>query len=346
MDFLQTLQNSALALVPTFVAVIAVALVLKVTGLLLERRRVRAGAQRVMSQAVMAVLAFLGLLGIILVLPVNDTTRGQLYSLLGILVSASIALSSSTIVGNAMGGLLIRFISGSRVRPGDYIRVENHVGRVTEMGILHTQIQTETRDVTWLPNLWLVGRPATLRQATGTIVNATVSLGYDANRGTVRAALLSAAERVGLSRPFVRIEDLGDFSVTYKVGGLLTDLARLLETHSQLRGAILDTLHQAGVEVASPVLQTERISPIDHVFIPRSDEEGVAEAVSASDELMFDQATAAAASHDERETIRAQYEAALRRRDATVNPAERRRLSAEVEELAKRLDALDAQRGG
>ena len=30
MDFLQTLQNSALALVPTFVAVIAVALVLKV----------------------------------------------------------------------------------------------------------------------------------------------------------------------------------------------------------------------------------------------------------------------------------------------------------------------------
>jgi small-conductance mechanosensitive channel len=340
MNFLQTLQDNTLALAPTFVAVIAVALVLKVTGLLLERRRVHTGAPRVMSQAAMAVLAFLGLLIIILVLPVNDTTRGQLYSLLGILVSASIALSSSTIVGNAMGGLLIRFISGSRVRPGDYIRVEGHVGRVTEMGILHTQIQTETRDVTWLPNLWLVGRPATLRQATGTIVNATVGLGYDANRGTVRAALLSAAERVGLSRPFVRIEDLGDFTVTYKVGGLLTDLTRLLETHSQLRGAILDALHQAGVEVASPVLQTERVFPTDHVFIPRSDESGGAEEIAAADELMFDQAAAAAASHDELEAIRTEYESVLRRRDATVNPAKRRRLAAEIERLAKRLDAL------
>jgi len=82
------------------------------------------------------------------------------------------------------------------------------------MGILHTQIQTETRDVTWLPNLWLVGRPVTLRQATGTIVNATVSLGYNIDRGTTRATLLSAAKRVGLSTPFVRIEDLGQFAVT------------------------------------------------------------------------------------------------------------------------------------
>ena len=44
-----------------------------------------------------------------------------MYTLVSILVSASIALSSSTIVGNAVGGLMIRFVSGSRVRPGDYL---------------------------------------------------------------------------------------------------------------------------------------------------------------------------------------------------------------------------------
>lgn len=195
MEFPEALRTQALALVPTFTAVVLVLLVLTVAGRILERRRIRTGDPKVLSQAGMVVLGFAGILVIILVLPVSDATRGRLYTLVSVLVSASIALSSTTIVGNAMGGLMIRFVSGSRVRPGDYVRVEQHVGRVTEMGILHTMIQTETRDVTWLPNLWLIGRPVTLRQATGTIVNTTVSLGYDVNRGSARTALLDAARR-------------------------------------------------------------------------------------------------------------------------------------------------------
>ena len=31
------------------------------------------------------------------------------------------------------------------------------------MGILATVIQTETRELTALPNLWIVGRPATVK---------------------------------------------------------------------------------------------------------------------------------------------------------------------------------------
>lgn len=227
------------------------------------------------------------------------------------------------------------------MRPGDYVRVDHHVGRVTEMGILHTMIQTETRDVTWLPNLWLVGRPVTLRQRSGTIVNTTVSLGYDVDRGSVRTALLGAAESIGLTKPFVRIEDLGDFSVTYKVGGLLNDLARLLETHSQLRAAVLDKLHGAGIEIVSPVVETLRAFPADHAFIPPSNTATITDEVSVADEIMFDQAAAAAVSHDKREALRAEYETALARRDAAKKLVERRRLAAEVERLAKALDGLD-----
>jgi small-conductance mechanosensitive channel len=342
MQFPEALQTQALALVPTFITVVLVLLVLTAAGRILERRRIRTGEPKILSQAGMVVLAFAGILAVILVLPVSDTTRGQLYPLVSILVSASIALSSTTIVGNAMGGLMIRFISGSRVRPGDYVRVEQHVGRVTEMGILHTMIQTETRDVTWLPNLWLVGRPVTLRQATGTIVNTRVSLGYDVNRGSARTALLDAAKTVGLTKPFVRIEDLGDFSVTYKVGGLLGDLARLLETHSQLRAAVLDALHDAGIEIVSPVVETSRVFPAKHAFVPPASEMTMPDEAAAADEIMFDQAAAAAVSHDEREALRAEYEAALSSRDATKSPVERRRLATEVERLAKKLAELDS----
>ena len=341
MDIVQLIRGYATMLAPTAAALAIVIVVLAATQRILERSRIRAGSPRVVSQLVLLVLSFAGLLVILMVLPVSDSTRGQLYTLLGVLVSASIALSSSTMVGNAMGGFLIRFVSGSRVRPGDYIRVDDYVGRVTEMGILHTMIQTETRDVTWLPNLWLVGRPVTLRQRTGTIVNAIVSLGYDVERTRARAALLQAAAHAGLSKPFVRIEDLGDFAVTYKDGGLLTDASRLLETHSNLRGTVLDSLHGAGIEIASPVIETSRAFPLDHVLAPQADSSIADHEPSREDEIMFDQAAAAAASFEEIASMRAEYEALLQRRDATKNPGERRRLTAKVDRLAKKLAEME-----
>ena len=167
MNILRTLQAGLSLLAPTVATFVGVVLFLYVAGRLVERHRVRHANPRIMAQLGMAVLAFGGLLLVILALPISETTRGQLYSLIGIVVSASIALSSSTIVGNAMAGLLIRLAAGHRLRLGDYIRVEEHAGRVTEIGILHTQIQTETRDLSWLPNLWLVNRPTSFQATLG-----------------------------------------------------------------------------------------------------------------------------------------------------------------------------------
>ncbi|MGB8329288.1 MAG: hypothetical protein WCE62_04110 [Polyangiales bacterium] len=40
-------------------------------------------------------------------LPIGDAPRGQLLSLLGLLVTAAIALSSTTLLGNAMAGIML-----------------------------------------------------------------------------------------------------------------------------------------------------------------------------------------------------------------------------------------------
>lgn len=341
MNIVETLQAGLSELAPTIAAVLGVVLFLSIANRFFERRRVRTGNPRVMSQFAIALLAFVGLLLIILVLPVSETTRGQIYTLLGIVISASIALSSSTFVGNAMAGLLIRFMAGSRVRLGDYIRVEEYAGRVTEMGILHSQIQTETRDLTWLPNLWLVGRPTTLKQPSGTIVNTTVSLGYEADRTAVRTAMLEAAEEIGLRKPFVRIEELGDFSVTYKVGGLLTDLTRLWGTHSGLRAAVLDALHAAGIEVLSPRYTTQRQYPPEKEFIPAPSATRAVDETMSEDEVMFDRAVAAAELDSQRQAVRAEYEEAVARRDSAPDLAERKRLTTEVERLERKLAELE-----
>ena len=69
----------------------------------------------------------------------------QLY---GIVLSATIALSSTTLVGNAMAGIMLRTLRN--FSPGDYVHVGDYFGRISEMDLLHTEIQTEERDLTTL----------------------------------------------------------------------------------------------------------------------------------------------------------------------------------------------------
>lgn len=89
---------------------------------------------------------------VIIALPVASELRGQLLSLFGLAITALLTLSGTTFVSNAMAGLMLRSLANFRA--GDFLRVEGHFGRVTERGLLHTEIQTEDRDLVTLPNLY------------------------------------------------------------------------------------------------------------------------------------------------------------------------------------------------
>jgi small conductance mechanosensitive channel len=192
--------------------------------------------------------------------------RGQLLSLIGIIISAGIALSSSTILGNAMAGIMLKTLRN--FHSGDFIKVGDYFGRVTERGLFHTEIQTADRDLVTLPNMFLATTPVTVVRSSGTIVSATVSLGYDIPHTRIEELLLKAATEIGLQDAFVQVLDLGNFSVNYRVAGLLEEAKKLLSYRSRLRAAILDTLHGGGVEIVSPNFQNLR--DIDHQenFIP------------------------------------------------------------------------------
>lgn len=68
---------------------------------------------------------FVILLAIIL-LPFTDDLRGHLLGLFGLVISATIALSSTTLVGNMMAGIMLKTIDSCK--PGDYITVGEHFG--------------------------------------------------------------------------------------------------------------------------------------------------------------------------------------------------------------------------
>jgi small-conductance mechanosensitive channel len=206
------------------------------------------------------------LLALIISIPFSDTVKGQLLALFGILASAVVAFSSTTFVGNAMAGLMLRTVRN--FRPGDFLKVGEHMGRISEFGFLHTEIQTEERALTTLPNLYLVTNPVTVIRFSGTIVSADVSLGYENSRQEVEIALMAAAKQAGLAEPFVQVIELSDFSVQYRVAGILTEVTQLITSRSRLREQMLDALHDAGIEIVSPAFTNQRRLDLRKVFIP------------------------------------------------------------------------------
>jgi small conductance mechanosensitive channel len=205
---------------------------------------------------------------LILSTPLSENTKGQLLSLIGILLTAAIALSSTTFLGNIMAGFMIRTLR--KFDPGDFVRIDDFMGRVTELGLLHTEVQLEDRDLAIIPNLHLVTRPMKVIHSSGTLVTEEVSLGYDINPQDIEAALLKAAENTGLEDAFVHIQSLGDFSVVYRLAGFFKDTRKLVSTKAKLRRQMLDTLHANGLEIVSPNFMNQRVYSTDSVFIPKT----------------------------------------------------------------------------
>ena len=60
------------------------------------------------------------------------------------------------------------------------------------MDLLHTEVQTEFRNLVTVPNLVMVTKPLEVVRASGTIVTAEVSLGYEHSQSDIRKLLCKA----------------------------------------------------------------------------------------------------------------------------------------------------------
>ena len=281
------------AFVPLVLTVAAAIAVLILADRLLIRRAQLNSRNRPPHQLIMILLTLLALVAVILAIPVDKEVRRELLGLMGIVLTGIIAFSSTTFVANMMAGLMLRSVKS--FNPGDFIEAGDHFGKVTERGLFHTEIQSEDRDLITLPNLYLTTNPVKVVRSSGTALNCTISLGYDVPHERVDALLKEAAEKAGLKDPFVQIEALGDFAVTYKAAGFYENVEHLLSTRSALKAAVLDTLHGAGVEIVSPTFMNQRVLPEERTFIPRPQPRSETQALAEifPETLLFDKANRA-----------------------------------------------------
>lgn len=289
------------------------------TKLFLDRQAAGKSDWGLIRSMVLFLIAMVGMIAIILSLPLGESLRGQITQLLGIVISAVLALSSATLIGNGLAGIMLRMIGN--FRPGDFVTVNNHFGRITERGLFHTEMQTENRDLLTLPNMYLTTNPVRVTRSNGTFVSAECSLGYDVPRTKIEEALLDAAKRSDLTDPFVRITTLGDFSVVYKVYGMVKEIKTILSATSRLHGHMLDALHEANIEIVSPNFMNQR-QVGETIFIPKKVRVKKEDNNSPDPEsLIFDKAEVAETIEKRKETV-ADVDAKLEQFTADLKVAE------------------------
>jgi len=259
-------------------------------------KRSQQGTSGMLYQLFNWLVASFAIITIVVLLPLSDETQGQVLSLLGVVLTAVIALSATTFVANMIAGIMLQ--ASQPFRPGDYLRVGDQFGRVTKRSLVHTQIQTEWRDFTTLPNLMLVNNPVTVLHRDGTIIFAEISIGYDVTYLRVEELLLLAGQEAKLKEPFVLIHELLDHAVVYRICGFLPEMKNLLSSRSNLRKKVLEQMHGNGVEIVSPSFMNQRaLDPAEKV-IPSApvmyDTDKPREVSTAPEEKIFDKAEEAA----------------------------------------------------
>jgi len=275
--------------IPLLVALPTALVVLAIGHYVLLARHKDLGSEaRLPRQLALLILTLLSMVLVIVVAPIHESTRNQILGLLGIVLSGVVALSAAPFVTNFMAAVMLRATRPFAV--GNFIRVGDLYGKVTERGLFDTEIQTEERELVAIPNATFINQSVTVVRSSGVIISTKVSLGYETGNDTAEPLMLEAAAKAGLEGPYVHIVELGDFSISYKVCGLLTDVESVLTARSELNRQLLNTLHQAGVEVASPTItrhitQSEDIRILPERTTPVAEENRV-----KAEEIVFDKA--------------------------------------------------------
>lgn len=332
---MDNIVGTILSFTGTVMTILVVAAIFYITRIFLDRQARGKTDAGLIRGIVLFTIGLIGAIAIILALPLGDSLRGQITSLIGIVISAVLALSSATFIGNALAGIMLRAVNSFRV--GDFIRVTDHFGRVTERGLFHTEIQTENRDLLTLPNLFLATNPVKVTRSSGTFISGICSLGYDVNHKKIEKALIRATEMAGLKDGFVRIQELGDFSVVYQVYGMISDIKTILSAESRLNGMILDALHEANIEIVSPNFMNQR-QVGDTIFIPKKMRATTSKLQESPEDKIFDKA-------DEAESVEKQ-KSLIKDTEQKIKELTEQAKTAETEEEKAKLEGTITQLKG
>ncbi|MDX1386467.1 MAG: mechanosensitive ion channel [bacterium] len=204
---------------------------------------------------------------LVIIYPFLPGAGSEIFKGFSIFVGALVTFGSSAAVGNILSGVLLTY-SGS-FRMGDFIEVGQTKGYVVKRGLMVTKLRTLKNEEVNLPNKIVldgeVVNYSALAKTQGLAISIKAGIGYDAPWHQVLELLLEAAKKTkGVIEdppPFVRQDEVDNFSGGYELRAYIDQADQMQAISSELRKNILDTFHDAGVEIMTPMAQTLRNVP-------------------------------------------------------------------------------------
>lgn len=226
-------------------------------------------------------VASIWILGVVLAYPYLPGSGSDAFKGISVLLGLMVSLGSSGMINQVMSGFVLLY-SGS-VRSGEYIKLGEIEGTITEMGILAVKLLTPSREFLTIPNAVMISNPTTnfsrLRKETGVPVTTIVTIGYDVPWRQVHQLLNRAAtETAGMvekAEPKVIQKALSDWYAEYTLVGYAADPKKRNTILSELNGRIQDAFNEAGIQIMSPHYKDDPpepfVIPKDRWFPPGQD---------------------------------------------------------------------------
>jgi small-conductance mechanosensitive channel len=199
---------------------------------------------------------------------------------LSVLVGLMISLGASNLVGQAASGLILTY--GRVYRKGEYVRIADQEGTITDLGIFATRLRTGLGEELTLSNSTiLAGTTRNYSRAVrgpGFVLDTTITIGYDTPWRQVHAMLCEAARRTPgvLAEPPPQVFQtaLSDWYPEYRLvcQAIPAEPRPRATVLSALHASIQDVFNEYGVQIMSPQYfedpPTPKIVPPDPWFKP------------------------------------------------------------------------------
>ncbi|MBS0455522.1 MAG: mechanosensitive ion channel [Proteobacteria bacterium] len=179
---------------------------------------------------------------------------------ISVLVGLMLTLGGSSLVGQGASGLILMY--SRTIRVGEYVRINDQEGTVTELGTFTTKIRTGLGEEISMPNSVIMSSVTKNYSRTvrgpGYILDATLTIGYDTPWRQVEAMMVEAARRtegvLDAPAPNVFKTALSDFYVEYRLvcQAIPSQPRPRAEVMQLLHSHLLDVFNEHGVQIMSP----------------------------------------------------------------------------------------------
>jgi small-conductance mechanosensitive channel len=276
----QQAADTAIAVVksmPSLVAIVAVLLITRALALWSSRllaevehgaRVVRWPAQEQARATRRIANGLIWILGAAIAYSLLPWSGSPIFRGMSLVLGLGASLASAGLMNQWISGLVVLYARSFRI--GDYVRIGETEGIITEMGPLATKVRSIRREEITIPNAVMTTEKlinfTRLSGADGALLSVPIAIGYNVSWRRVQELLVRAArETPGLrSDPAPRVLQWGlsDFSVEYHLHTHLERAEDRTWVRSELQARILDSFMTAGVQIMTPHFEAQPDKPV------------------------------------------------------------------------------------